>query len=320
MEAKLNPYKRRLPVSAKAGREDESYFARFRVLLLAALLAGCGSGGGGDTSPPTPITVVAAGDIAACGTLPASQSKAAQTAALVTAQDALVLTLGDNAYEDGTLAEFTDCFHPTWGAFKDRIRPSPGNHDYHIEGADGYFTYFGSLAGPDRRGYYSFDAGGWHFISLNSQIDASTGSPQYAWLAADLENSRNALCTIAYWHYPVFSSGRNGSVVQMTKIFEALHAAGVDIVLNGHDHTYERFAPQTSTGSLDPDRGIREFVVGTGGSPLYQFVTIRANSEVRDNTSHGVLRLTLHTDRYEWAFMPVGGGPARDPGEGACHR
>ena len=145
-----------------------------------------------------------------------------------------------------------------------------GNHEYYTPGAEGYFSYFGAQAGPDRRGYYSFDHGGWHFISLNSNIDASPGSAQYQWLAADLASFGATLCTIAYWHYPVFSSGQHGNVPHMAKVFEALQAAGVDIVLSGHDHVYERFAPQNADGVADPARGIREFVVGTGGAEHYR--------------------------------------------------
>ena len=242
------------------------------VLLLVMGVAGCGGGGGNGDSPPPPettLTVVAAGDIADCGNGTAAASMAARTAALVTPQDALVLTLGDTTYPVGAPAEFTDCFHPTWGAFKDRIRPSIGNHEYFTPGAEGYFSYFGAQAGPERRGYYSFDVGGWHFISLNSNIDAAPGSPQYLWLAADIASSRATSCTIAYWHYPVFSSGQHGGDARMAKVFDALQAGGVDIVLSGHDHIYERFAPQNADGVADAARGIRAFVVGTGGAELY---------------------------------------------------
>ena len=294
---------------------------------LLALVAGCGDGGGdggsgaGGVPPPDPtFTVVAAGDIGQCGDAPAAASAAARTAVLVDAQDQLVLTLGDSTYPVGAPVEFTDCFHPTWGAFLDRIRPSPGNHEYYTAGAEGYFGYFGAQAGPQRRGYYSFDHGGWHFISLNSNVDAAPGSPQYQWLAADLAASRDTLCTIAYWHYPLTSSGEYGNIPAMAKAYEALHAAGVDIVLSGHVHIYERFAPQAADGTADPQRGIRNFVVGTGGAALYPLGVIHPNSEVRDNSTHGILRLTLGRDAYTWAFVPVGGGPVRDSGRTSCHR
>ena len=269
---------------------------------------------------PAPVTIVAAGDIAQCGHASAAASGAARTAALVDAQDALVLTLGDNAYDKGTAAEFAGCFQPTWGAFKDRIRPSPGNHEYETSGAAGYFGYFGAQAGPDNRGYYSFDYGGWHFISLNSLIDVSPGSEQYLWLTADLAQSRDSLCTIAYWHYPAFSSGvKHGSTEAMRPFFDALQTAGVEIVLSGHEHVYERFAPQTANGTADPARGVREFVVGTGGADLYPLGSPISNSEYRNNTTLGVLRLTLDQGSYSWRFMPAGGGDALDFGTGLCH-
>jgi len=267
-----------------------------------------------------PVSIVAAGDIGQCYNAPAAASGAAKTAALVTPKDALVLTLGDHAYEDGTPAEFANCFHPTWGAFKDRIRPSPGNHDYYTLGAQGYFGYFGALAGPDRRGYYSFDVGGWHFIALNSLADLSTQSEQYLWLKTDLANSGETLCTIAYWHYPAFNSGANyGSVMAMRPFFDALQAAGVEVVLSGHEHIYERFAPQKADGTADPARGVRQFVVGTGGHELNPLGAAIPNSEFRQNTTWGVLRLTLGQGNYSWQFVPVGGGAAIDAGTATCH-
>jgi hypothetical protein len=264
--------------------------------------------------------VIAAGDIAQCGNLPAASSAAAQTAKLVNAQDVLVLTLGDNAYESGSAVEFADCFHPTWGTFKDRIRPAIGNHEYGTPDAAGYYGYFGTQAGPDTRGYYSFDFNGWHFVSLNSMVDTSTSSAQYQWLISDLSNS-SALCTIAYWHFPAFSSGEtHGSYAKMQPMFAALQSAGVEILLSGDDHLYERFAPQNAQAAADPARGVRQFVVGTGGALLYAFGTAQPNSEYRNNSSHGVLRLTLGAGNYGWQFIPVGGGAALDSGTGSCHR
>jgi hypothetical protein len=267
------------------------------------------------------FTVVAAGDIAQCSGASAYLSAAARTAALVKPTDALVLTLGDNVYDSGTPAEFASCFDPTWGAFKDRIRPAIGNHEYRTANADGYFDYFGALAGPGRRGYYSFDFGGWHFISLDSMVDTAVGSPQYEWLLADLASSSATLCTIAYWHYPAFSSGaEHGSYAKMLPVFNALHTAGVEIVLAGDEHFYERFGPQNAHGVADPARGVRQFVVGTGGANLYEFGRTIPNSEYRYNASHGVLRLTLGTDGYAWQFVPVGGGAPLDAGSAHCHR
>lgn len=290
------------------------------LVAAAAGLAGCG--GGGDSPPPAPpsLKVVAAGDIADCSGGAPSASAAARTAALVAPDDAVVLTLGDNTYPVGAHTEFSDCYHPTWGAYRSRTRPAPGNHDYATPGADGYFGYFGTLAGPDRRGWYSFDAGGWHFISLNSNVDADPASAQAQWLAADLAQSRDALCTIAVWHHPVTSSGLHGNDPKMATVLSALHTAGVDVVLNGHDHGYERFARQDANGVADPARGIRTFVVGTGGAPLYPFPAPRPNSEVRYAGDHGVLRLFLEADGYRWAFVRAGNGSTFDSGSDRCHR
>jgi len=291
-------------------------------LLTAALLAACGGdGGGGGVPPVVTFAIVAAGDIAQCSATPAAASAAAKTAALVAAQDAFVLTLGDNAYWTGTPTEFASCFHPTWGAFKDRIHPAPGNHDYYTSGAEGYFSYFGAQAGPDRRGYYSFDYGGWHFISLNSEVDTSPQSAQYLWLTADLAASRDTLCTIAVLHTPLFSSGTtHGGSASMKPMFDALYNAGVELLLSGHEHVYERFAPQSANGVADAVRGVRQFVVGTGGADLYKFGPPLPNSEARVEETFGVLRLTLGTAGYSWQFVPVGGGNPRDAGSDTCHR
>lgn len=294
------------------------------VLAIAVVLTwSCGGGGDGApplVTPPSPsaTTIVAAGDIAQCGAAPAAASAAASTARLVTSQDSLALTLGDTTYPVGAPAEFTNCFNPTWGVFKDKIRPTPGNHEYMTPNAEGYYSYFGAQAGPDRRGYYSYDFAGWHFISLNSNADAGPGSAQYLWLAADLAASKGATCTVAYWHYPLFSSGRHGSLDQMKDVFQLLQVSGADIVLAGHDHVYERFAPQRADGTLDNARGIRSFVVGTGGASLYEFRTTLPNSEFRDNTNYGVLRLTLRSGSYSWQFVTAG-GTVLDSGNANCN-
>ncbi len=272
----------------------------------------------------TSFSIVAAGDIAQCGDAPASSSAAARTAALVNADDALVLTLGDNAYQSGSTAEFMDCFNPTWGAFKDRIRPAPGNHEYYTPGAAGYFGYFGAQAGPDRRGYYSFDHGGWHFIMLNSSAEIGSNSEQYRWLLSDLASSKDSLCTIAVMHFPAFNSGAtHGTTTEMAPmraVFDALHAGGVEMVLSGHEHLYERFAPQKSDGTPDPQRGVRQFIVGTGGGELMAFKAPLPNSEFRYNSNWGVLRLKLGQGSYGWQFVPVGGAAPVDAGSATCHR
>lgn len=264
------------------------------------------------------VTVVAAGDIADCTRVPAATSGAARTADLVAPTDAVVLTIGDNTYPIGAPSEFADCFEPTWGRFGARLRPSPGNHDYQTPGAEGYYAYFGDRAGPARRGYYSFDLAGWHVVLLNSNVSANVGSPQHRWLVEELRAS-TALCTLAVWHHPVFSSGPHGNDPRMTEALAALHAAGAEIVLVAHDHVYERLAPHDANGAADPSRGVRAFTAGTGGAQLYRFKTVHALSEARDASIHGVLRLTLGEGRYRWGFVGVDHA-VRDAGEGICHR
>jgi 3',5'-cyclic AMP phosphodiesterase CpdA len=194
----------------------------------------------------------------------------------------------------------------------------PGNHDYLTAFAAGYFGYFGSRAGEQDKGYYSFDLGGWHIIALNSNIGMSESSAQVTWLKADLAASTKR-CTLAMWHHPRFSSGRHGSWGSPGPLWDALYAAGAEIVLVGHDHLYERFAPQTPSAAADPQYGIRQFVVGTGGSSNYDFVSVAPNSEVRANNNPGVLKLVLKADSYTWQFIPVAGKTFTDSGEGNCH-
>jgi hypothetical protein len=230
-----------------------------------------------------------------------------------------VFTAGDNAYDDGTTANFAQCYEPTWGRHKARTRPSPGNHDYHTAGAADYFAYYGANAGPAGRGYYSYDLGDWHIVSLNSNVDMSAGSVQETWLRADLAATTQP-CTLAYWHHARFSSSSNhGNQSQTEPLWVALYDAGAEIVVSGHDHTYERFAPQTSTGAADAGSGIREFVVGTGGTGHYGFGSPEPNSEVRNNDSFGVLQLTLGPGTYAWEFVPVAGASFTDSGSGSCH-
>jgi hypothetical protein len=226
-----------------------------------------------------------------------------------------VFTLGDNAYFSGTAAEFRDCYQPTWGRHRTRTRPIPGNHDYGSPGAGPYFDYFGASAGPYGLGYYSFELGAWHAVALNSNIDVGSGSTQAAWLRGDLASSR-ARCTIAYWHHPLFSSGPDGDSPAMRDLWRILYDAGAEVVLNGHEHYYERFAPQGPDGARDTGRGMREFIAGTGGAVLYQAVTARPNSEVHVS-AFGVLKLTLSADSYAWEFVTAAG--IRDAGSGVCH-
>ena len=270
------------------------------------------------TAVPTPAVLIAAGDVASCH----SQGDEA-TAALIDGLSGTVAMLGDSAYDRGDPQEFVDCYEPSWGRFKTRTRPAVGNHEYLTAGAGGYFDYFGSSAGDPAAGYYSYDLGAWHAVVINSQCwevgGCGAGDPQALWLKDDLA-SRPALCTLAYWHVPRFSSGIHGSSDLVDAYWDLLYQAGVDVVLTGHDHDYERFAPQDDQGWADPERGIREFVVGTGGFTHYPFPGVPiANSEVRDASAFGVLMLTLYEDRYEWEFLPVTGATFTDSGTSACH-
>src|SRR6266480_2331045 len=264
------------------------------------------------TPPSASVVLVGAGDIADCTT-------GEPTAKLLDNIAGTVFTAGDNAYSNGTAAEYASCYDPSWGRHKARTRPAPGNHDYGTSGATGYYNYFGALAGPAGLGYYSYELGAWHIISLNSNVSMSAGSAQETWLRSDLAASTKT-CTVAYWHHPRFSSGSShGSSTMSADVFQALYDAGAEIVIVGHDHEYERFGPQTPNAGADPVRGIREFVVGTGGAGLYSFATPLPNSEVRDNTSHGVLKLTLSDGSYTWQYIPVAGNSFTDSGSGTCH-
>jgi hypothetical protein len=260
--------------------------------------------------------LLAAGYIANCDTV---EDEA--TAKLLDQLDGTIATLGDNAYNDGTAEQFAACYEPTWGRHKARTRPALGNHDHHMPAAAGYFTYFGAHAGDAPHGYYSYNLGAWHIVVLNSECVTNNtcgpGSPQEQWLRADLA-AHPARCTLAYWHHPRFSSGRLGNNPRVDPFWQALYDAGADVVLNGHDHDYERFAPQDPRGTRDDVRGIRAFVVGTGGTKLRPFTTIQPNSEARSAEAHGVLKLTLHAESYDWEFVPIAGQQYRDSGTAPC--
>ena len=264
--------------------------------------------------------LVGAGDIAGCG------EGAEITAALLeeliaTNGDAIVFTAGDNAYSDGTPQEFADCYDPTWGRHKARTRPAPGNHDYNTPDATGYFGYFGAVAGTSGEGYYSYEAGSWHVVVLNSNCGdiggCEAGSPQEQWLLQDLASS-GSQCTLAYWHHPLFSSGTHGGSDSMRPLFRALYEHGAEVVIAGHDHDYERFAPQDPDGNHDPVNGIRHIVAGTGGRSIRSFDTAVPNSEVRIE-AFGILALGLYPKGYEWEFVPEPGSTETDAGVGTCH-
>jgi acid phosphatase type 7 len=211
--------------------------------------------------------------------------------------------------------DFMRCYEPTWGRYRNRTRPAPGNHEYEHPGAADYFQYFGRAAGPPGLGYYSFQAGPWRVVSLNSNIDVSPTSEQVRWLRAEI--GADTTCTAAIFHHPPFSSGPNGDQLYMRDLWRELYMLNVDVVITGHDHFYERFAPQDHNGRLDPARGVRLFVVGSGGARLSQAVRIRTNSDIRAS-AFGVLKLTLRTGAYDWEFVSVG-QTARDTGTATCH-
>ncbi|MES2261104.1 MAG: metallophosphoesterase [Pseudomonadota bacterium] len=294
-----------------------------------ALLLCCTGARGADAGS---VTVYAAGDIADCRYSRAQYAGAARTAALLDAgmeQDpgSALLTLGDHTYPHGLAAEFRDCYAPTWGRYRDRTYPSPGNHEYLGGKADGYYDYFGNAAGPRGRGYYSFDLGAWHLVSLNSQVRGAESDAQLAWLKEDLARHARR-CTLAYWHAPLYSSGGHGGDARMRAAWQLLYQAGADLVLSGHDHGYERFAPQDADGRRDDAGGLRQFVVGTGGAYLTPFRWTEAHSAARDNRRHGVLKLVLGAGSYSWEFLAAdAAGPApdfpepqeNDSGSARCH-
>jgi len=273
---------------------------------------GGGGGGGGGVPTPGPVRILAAGDIGECG------FGGQQTGAMLDSMDGILLALGDLAYFQGSAVNFRDCYDPAWGRFQGRTRPVPGNHEYETPGATSYFDYFGDLAGNRGLGYYAFTAGSWRIIALNSGAGAgnmSASSPQVQWLRAELDNNRFA-CTLAYWHHPLFSSGPNGNQPEVRELWRVLSDAGVDVVVNGHDHLYERFAPQDIDGKPSAT-GIREFIAGTGGAHLYTPGPPKPNSE-RRGSAYGVLVLTLSATSYTWDFRSVG-NTFSDPGTGTCH-
>jgi acid phosphatase type 7 len=292
---------------------------RCAISATAALLAAIAAVAAATGTPTNRVrapTLLAAGDIGFCG------SQAAATAALVASRRGTVATLGDNAYPSGSADDFARCYNPTWGRFKSRTRPSIGNHEYRTPTAAGYFGYFGHRAGRAGQGYYSYRLGTWSILVLNSNCDqiggCGEGSAEESWLRATLRAHRN-LCTLAYWHHPRFSEGPHRDDSELDSFWRDLYAAGAEVVLNGHDHTYQRFAPQSPAGEVDPAYGIREFVVGTGGAPLYRFLTDSPNSEARNDTTYGILRLVLGRRGYSWQYVAVGAA-FKDGGNTPCHR
>lgn len=296
-----------------------------RALLRAFALAvtlGCGERAGqrvtesaSPTPPLTPLTgaevLVGAGDIAAC-----SSAGDEATAALLDRIPGTVFTAGDNVYPNGTAAQFRHCYHPSWGRHRDRTYPVPGNHDYRTRNGAPYYEYFGARAGAPGRGYYSFMLGDWLVVMLNTNIAIGSGSDQLRWLRAQLAQRRNS-CEIVIAHHPRFSSGPHGRSRRMSAAWVVMNQHSVELFVAGHDHIYERFAPMNAAAEVDRQRGVRQFIVGTGGFNPYAVRERQRNSEVVGSTT-GVLKLLLGSGIYQWEFVPVPGQRFRDWGEGRC--
>jgi hypothetical protein len=286
-----------------------------KTAIVLILAGGCGSSAGPTQPSPPPVATVAvlvgAGDIVECG-----GPGAVATASLLDNIEGTVFTAGDNTYFHGTEEEFRLCYGPTWGRHRARTRPAAGNHDYESPGAAPYYAYFGSSAGPGGLGYYSFSAGSWHIVSLNSNIPADEGSAQLTWLRGDLA-ANPVPCIGVIWHHPLFSSAENGPQPMMRDAWQVLQQNGAEFVVSGHDHVYERFAPQDANGRPTAN-GIRQFVAGTGGARHYVFGAVRPGSEARAS-AWGVLKLTLWSGRWDWEFVPIPGETFRDSGSDLCH-
>lgn len=312
-----------------------SYPALAAFLGVAILLYACGGSSlPGPTPVPTPAPtpnfpiIVAAGDISCDSATPQLPCKSKETSDLIAAERALhpavvVLPLGDLQYESGTLAEFRRNYHTTWGRFNEISHPTTGNHEYETRGAAGYFDYFASVGvavGARNEGWYSYNIGDWHFVALNSNCGSiggcNTGSAQYRWLQADLLQSRQK-CTVAYMHHPFLSSGQNGSTPALLPLMRLLYENSADLVLAGHDHSYERFNLITPDQVPDPAKGLRLIVAGTGGRDLYDFPRVLPNSAIRYNGNFGILRITMREGAYDWSFVNIA-GIVGDSGSGLC--
>jgi acid phosphatase type 7 len=285
--------------------------AMLLVSMAAVLTAVEGAG------TPRTVTLVGAGDIAQC-----DEKSDRKTARLLGKIGGTVFTLGDHAYPDGTRAQFRDCYDPTWGKYKKRTRPSVGNHDYHTAGAKPYFDYFGWRAGRTR-GYYSYDRGAWHIVVLNSNCEEVGGcewrSAQGRWLRRVLANHRRR-CTLAYFHHPLYASGRGEDSPQVKPFWDILYNHHADVILSGHAHRYERFARISPSGKPSLARGIRQFIVGTGGAQAeYQQGQDDPRVQAKKAGAHGVLKLELGSGFYDWKFVPVVGTNYTDSGRARCH-
>ncbi len=292
-------------------RRIASASARAAASVLVALLAALSCG----VAPiyQTSHVLVGAGDIASC-----NSRGDERTALLLDELDGTIFTAGDNAYPDGSARDFLDCYDPSWGRHKSRTRPAPGNHDYTNGPGAGYHAYFGQTAGMLGQGYYSYALGDWHVVALNSVLEGHAHSVQLDWLQQDLASNAGK-CLLAYWHHPLFSSGGHSRQERVRGFWEVLYEHGADVIVNGHDHHYERFVPLSPAGDRDPDRGIRRFIAGTGGQSGGQ-----RGGEPGDLSAalqyevSGVLKFQLHVDGYDWEFVPVPGRGETDRGTGSC--
>ena len=290
--------------------------ARALVAIFLVALIGSQAPSSAARVSRAPVILLAAGDIGDC-----NSAGAKLTASLIASRPGTVAALGDTAYPTGSTSDFARCYQPSWGLFKGRTRPAVGNHEYFSANAGPYFAYFGRKAAPPG-GYYSYELERWHIVVLNSECDQIGGcdsrSAQMRWLRNDLAR-HSARCTLAYWHEPRFSSGMHGSTEAMQPIWATLVKAGADVVLNGHDHDYQRYAPLNAAGKVDRTHGMREFVVGTGGGPLRPVTGTTVGSQKIIAFKWGVLRLQLGASRYSWRFLSAPNGRVLDSGTGACH-
>ena len=306
-------------------------FFLFTALIAVSFAPGANAAEGNNGA----VTILAAGDLGHCENSPYKKLLSwwrgenryfggHRTARLLEHHSGTILVLGDLVYRYGRQLDVRKCFEPTWGRFRDRIAPIPGNHDLESanggKGGWGYYDFWGARAGEGARGYYSFARGTWHMVALNSELDPPGLRAQEAWLRADLA-ATGARCILAFWHRPMFSSGHHGRSEIMAGAYRLLHEAGASVVLTSHDHDYERFAPLAPDGSIDPVAGIRSFVVGTGGEKLDKEHTPHPHpgSEVFNNTSWGVLKMVLLDGAYTWRFLPVDGHTFTDRGRGRCN-
>jgi acid phosphatase type 7 len=287
------------------------------TLIFCSVLLACDG-----LSAPQTFVMVGAGDIAGCNSSGDEATAKLVTGVISENPGAVVFTLGDNVYSNGTSQEFTNCYDPSWGSFKARTRPVPGNHDYNTSNATGYYGYFGAKAGDPSKGYYSYNLGAWHIVVVNSNCAAiggcETGSSQEKWLRSDLKASSNT-CQIVMWHHPRFSSGaEHGNADFMQDIWKAASENNVELILNGHEHTYERFTPMNAVGEADPG-GTTEILVGSGGISHYHLGIKKPNSQTFNADTYGVLKLELAASSYKFEFLPEPGKTFTDAGSGMCH-